>query len=179
MSGVRYSATRSEASPPSHAATASRCATSTGMAMDAWMPVEACSDIAQVAAMPAATTPPPTARPKVRSFFSRSSSRRAYVPNSTAMNRAAAPSSSSRETRAAPGLVSRTDWSPARSKASENFPLPVYGLRSSSMTRVAAVSVSQPRTTSRCIGRADAPPRQQIRTNALPPTSSTNPPYAA
>ncbi len=61
--------------------------------------------MAQVAAMPMATTVPPMASPKVRSFFAAASSgasRFTYAPKSTAMNSAAAASSSSRETRAAP-----------------------------------------------------------------------------
>ncbi|CAM5475389.1 hypothetical protein SALBM311S_11622 [Streptomyces alboniger] len=68
--GAQYSATSSAVSPPSQEATASRWTTSTGIAMPAWSPTEACSDIAQLAAIPAATTVPPTASPKVRSRFS-------------------------------------------------------------------------------------------------------------
>ncbi|CAM5242560.1 hypothetical protein SFUMM280S_07378 [Streptomyces fumanus] len=94
------------------------------MARPAWSPTEACSDIAQVAASPTATTVPPTASPKVRSRFS-SSSRLSYAPNSTATNSAAAASSSSRETSAAPVLVWRTSPSRPRSKMSATSPDPV------------------------------------------------------
>ncbi|CAM5520944.1 hypothetical protein SVIOM342S_06409 [Streptomyces violaceorubidus] len=122
--GPRYRATSSAVSPPSQVATAIRWTTSTGMARPAWRPTEACSDIAQVAARPTATTLPPTASPKVRSRFS-SSSRLSYAPKSTAMNSAAAASSSSRETSAAPDLVCSTSPSRPRSKTSATFPEPV------------------------------------------------------
>lgn len=43
---------------------------SAGMAIPGWIPVEACSERAQVAAIPPDTTAPPMARPKVRSLVS-------------------------------------------------------------------------------------------------------------
>lgn len=98
---------------------------STGMAIPGWIPVEACSARAQVPAIPAAMTTPPVASPKVRSFFSFSSSRLAYAPKRTATKSAEAPRSSSRETSAAPGLVSSADWRPSRSKAADSSPDPV------------------------------------------------------
>lgn len=47
------------------------------------------------------------------------------------------------------------------------------------MARVAAVRVTQPRTTSRCSGREPAPFCQQASTKAEPPASRMNPAYAA
>lgn len=165
------------------------------MARPVWIPVDACSDSAQVPAIPAATTVPPRPSPKARSAFafpasalpspscsdsasdSASVTRFAYAPNSTAMKSAAAPSSSSRETSAAPVLVSSTSDSPPRSNMSPSLPDPVYGVLSRRRTSVAAVSVTQPPTTSRCNGRTEAPRCQQARTNAAPPTSRMNPAY--
>ncbi len=147
------------------------------MAIPAWSPCEACSDMAQLAASPAATTVPPIASPKVRSRFS-SSSRLSYAPNSTAMNSAAAASSSSRDTSAAPVLVWSTSPSSVRSKTSPTSPERVYEPRRSSSASVAAVSASHPETTSRCTARTPEPRCQQARTKAAPPTMTTNPAYA-
>ncbi len=171
----RYSATSRAASPPSHSATASRWITSTGMAIPGCSPAEACSDSAQVAARPAATTTPPTARPNDRSRFSAPSSRRWYVPKRIATNSAATASSSSRQTSAAPVLLRNTWARRPMSATSPSFPEPMYAPRRSSSASVPTVRASQPPTTSRCSARTPAPRRQQISTKAAPPTSTVNP----
>ncbi len=118
----------SAARPPSQRAAASRWATSRGMASQGWIPADACSAIAQVAASPAATTKPPIPSPYARLRRSpgdaRSSSSRAYEPNSTARKTAAALSRSSRDSSAAPGLVASASPSSVRSGTAPS-PLPL------------------------------------------------------